>query len=60
MTGNKFFRSGRPAHAINAGFGDFSLQPGRGIMAEDRIFAAGFVTLGVISSALLVWLIFLI
>jgi hypothetical protein len=29
-------------------------------MAEDRIFAAGFMTLGVISSALLVWLIFLI
>ena len=33
-------------------------QPGETIMFKDRIFETGFITLSVISSAVVVWLIF--
>lgn len=39
------------------GGGDLSLQLGL-IMSKDRIFETGLITLGVISTALAVWVIF--
>jgi len=52
---NKFSGAGGlPCYKPEAGFGGFATG---GIMAEDRIFAAGFIALGIILSAVAVWVI---
>ena len=56
---NKFSVAGWAACRLNPkpGVGDLSLQPGV-TMSKDRIFETGLITLGVISTALAVWVIF--